>query len=52
MEYLIAAAAAGVLRRSVPADPAPGHQHLGLDRQSIPFFYDPNHDAPVEVIGT
>jgi isopenicillin N synthase-like dioxygenase len=24
----------------------------GLDRQSIPFFYDPNHDAPVEVIGT
>jgi isopenicillin N synthase-like dioxygenase len=24
----------------------------GLDRPSIPFFYDPNHDAPVEVIGT
>jgi isopenicillin N synthase-like dioxygenase len=24
----------------------------GLDRQSIPFFYDPNHDAPVEVIPT
>ena len=24
----------------------------GLDRQSIPFFYDPNYDAPVEVIET
>jgi isopenicillin N synthase-like dioxygenase len=24
----------------------------GVDRQSIPFFYDPNHDAPVEVIET
>ena len=24
----------------------------GLDRQSIPFFYDPNYDAPVEVIPT
>ena len=24
----------------------------GAERQSIPFFYDPNHDAPVEVIPT
>jgi isopenicillin N synthase-like dioxygenase len=24
----------------------------GLDRQSIPFFYDPNYDAPVEVLET
>jgi isopenicillin N synthase-like dioxygenase len=24
----------------------------GVDRQSIPFFYDPNADAPVEVIPT
>jgi isopenicillin N synthase-like dioxygenase len=24
----------------------------GVDRYSIPFFYDPNHDAPVEVIPT
>jgi isopenicillin N synthase-like dioxygenase len=24
----------------------------GLDRQSIPFFYDPSYDAPVEVIPT
>ena len=24
----------------------------GVDRQSIPFFYDPNYDAPVEVIPT
>ena len=24
----------------------------GVDRYSIPFFYDPNADAPVEVIPT
>jgi isopenicillin N synthase-like dioxygenase len=24
----------------------------GVDRYSIPFFYDPDHDAPVEVILT
>ena len=24
----------------------------GVDRQSIPFFYDPSADAPVEVIPT
>jgi isopenicillin N synthase-like dioxygenase len=24
----------------------------GVDRYSVPFFYDPNHDAPVEVIPT
>jgi len=24
----------------------------GVDRYSIPFFYDPDHDAPVEVIAT
>jgi isopenicillin N synthase-like dioxygenase len=24
----------------------------GLDRQSIPFFYDPNYDAPVEALET
>jgi isopenicillin N synthase-like dioxygenase len=37
--------------------PAPGRPAVdlhtsGLDRQSIPFFYDPNYDAPVEVIAT
>jgi isopenicillin N synthase-like dioxygenase len=37
---------------STSATCSPAGPTTGLDRQSVPFFYDPNHDAPVEVIGT
>jgi hypothetical protein len=37
---------------STSATCSPAGPTTGLDRQSVPFFYDPNHDVPMEVIPT
>jgi hypothetical protein len=39
-------------QRPVPADPAPGHQHLGGRAPVHPLLLRPQLDAPVEVIPT